>query len=67
MRDVLAGGILVIGEKAETLSPTNALPRRRRTERTRTAPVWTAPCSKVQPGQLTSPFLKYGFPSVALH
>lgn len=68
MRDILAGGILrthegVCGPRRK------ALPRRRRIDQNRpgfqTAPV--PPKAAVQPGQLASPLMLFGFPSLAVH
>ena len=69
MRDILAGGVLVTSEAIVQVSSKPAYSRRRRTARGRTAvrPAPKGPSSPVQPGQLASPFLKFGFPSLALH
>lgn len=51
------------------LSGKTAYSRRRHATRARAAvrPTSKTPCSHVQPGQLASPYLKFGFPSLALH
>ena len=69
MRDILAGGVLVTRDAAVLVSRTAAYARRRSPVRGRIAvrPPPKSPCSPVQPGQLASPFLKFGFPSLALH
>ncbi len=69
MRDILAGGILVTPDATMPVSFKAAYSRRRATVRGRTAvrPMPKAPCNHVQPGQLTSPLLKFGFPSLAMH
>lgn len=68
MQDILAGGILVTPD-AITLVSRKAAYRRRRVERGRTVArrVSSVTSSMVQPGQLASPFLKFGFPSLAMH
>ncbi len=69
MRDMLAGGILVTQDASAQTSNTMYYSRRRHTARARTAvrPAPKAPCSDAQPGQLASPLLKFGFPSLAMH
>ena len=69
MRDILAGGILVTPDATVLVSRKLSYSRRRHAARGRSAvrPTPKAPCSLVQPGQLASPFLKFGFPSLALH
>ncbi len=69
MRDVLAGGILVTPAALGPVSPRNVHARRRRIARPAVSPrlAWTPRSSPVQPGQLASPLLKFGFPSLALH
>ena len=69
MRDILAGGILVTADALSPLSRKPAYSRRRRAVR-KIAAVRSAPkvtCNDVQPGQLVSPLLKFGFPSLAVH
>lgn len=69
MRDVLAGGILVTRD-ATVLAPCRSpFARRRRLTRSRdgVCALPPPPSSAVQPGQLASPFLKFGFPSLSLH
>ena len=69
MRDILAGGILVTPDAIALVSCKPAYSRRRSTARGRVAvrPAPKLPSSPVQPGQLASPFLKFGFPSLAMH
>ena len=69
MRDILAGGILVTRDVTAMLMHKSPYARRRRPTRARDGvrPVPPPPSSAVQPGQLASPFLKFGFPSLALH
>lgn len=69
MRDVLAGGILVTSTALGPIPRRTVFARRRRIARPavnlRLAP--TPRSSPVQPGQLASPLLRFGFPSLALH
>ena len=69
MRDILAGGILVTQDAIVQISSKTAYSRRRPKARARITvrQLSTVPSSCVQPGQLASPLLKYGFPSLALH
>ncbi len=69
MRDILAGGILTTPSVTVLVAKTSPYSRRRRPTRARDGvrPVPPPPVSAVQPGQLASPFLKFGFPSLALH
>ncbi len=69
MRDMLAGGILVTQDAGVQISSKTSYSRRRQTARARIAvrPTSKVPCSDVQPGQLASPLLKFGFPSLAMH
>lgn len=69
MRDILAGGILIARETTLLDARKSPLSRRRRLTRARDGvrPVPPPPSSAVQPGQLASPFLKFGFPSLSLH
>ena len=70
MRDILAGGLLVKRDAVELVSMYPAYARRRGATRVRgvtrlSTPQIIRPC--IQPGQLASPLLKFGFPSLALH
>lgn len=69
MRDILAGGILITHGATVLDGRKSPLARRRRLTRARdgVCPVPPPPSSAVQPGQLASPFLKFGFPSLSLH
>jgi hypothetical protein len=69
MRDILAGGVLAIPDATVIVSRKAAYARRRSVKRGKSAVRASpnAPCNHVQPGQLASPFLKFGFPSLALH
>lgn len=69
MRDILAGGILVTRDATVLGRCKSPCSRRRRLTRARdgVGPVPPPPSSAVQPGQLASPFLKFGFPSLAMH
>lgn len=69
MRDILAGGILVTPNAVALVSGKAVYSRRRSAARGRTAvrPTPKTPCNHVQPGQLASPFLKFGFPSLSMH
>ena len=69
MRDILAGGVLAIPDATVIVSRKAAYARRRSARRGKfgVRTTLTAPYNHVQPGQLASPFLKFGFPSLALH
>lgn len=69
MRDILAGGILDVRDWTVLDVRKAPLSRRRRPTRARDGvrPMPPPPSSAVQPGQLASPFLKFGFPSLSLH
>ena len=69
MRNILAGGILVTPGAPMLVSGKPAYTRRRNPALARPAirRKLRAPCSHVQPGQLASPYLRFGFPSLALH
>ena len=66
MHDVLAGGVLVSTSRWQ-----RSFRRKQRAarQRQRIASGRPAPRHKVnvQPGQLSSPLLKFGFPSLAVH
>lgn len=70
MRDILAGGVLVTHDAVDLDSARVVYSRRRSRPRPRdivriAATIPAIPC--VQPGQLVSPLLKFGFPSLAVH
>ncbi len=68
MREILDGGVLVTRAVVQA-SNRAPLARRRRASRDRDGvrPVPPPPSSAVQPGQLASPLLNFGFPSLSLH
>ena len=63
MREILAGGVLVTRD-ALVYARRRRVPQLRPTARPGTKPMINR-C--VQPGQLVSPLLKFGFPSLAVH
>ncbi len=68
MRDILAGGVLTPANPPSFLSPARKPRPRRRTGRTLACRTRAGKCvSTIQPGQLASPYLTCGFPSLALH
>lgn len=68
MRDILAGGVLTPAHIPNLLGPARKPRPRRRIVRTAASRIRKGKCiSTIQPGQLASPFLTFGFPSLALH
>ena len=71
MRDILAGGSLVLTGSRPQFFRLPAKPRRRLARRGRQPGLRSnrSPIADVavQPGQLASPHLKFGFPSLAVH
>ena len=68
MRDILAGGILSAARSPSLLGPVRKPRPRRRSLRATPGRLRSGTCvATIQPGQLTSPTLKFGFASLAVH